>query len=99
MPLKAASLGIAVKNGTCKRCAKCIRNCPTHAMRIYEGEVRVSAELCIGCGECIRVCPWKAIEVRQDNWDSIRKNQNLALAAEPSFYVQAGSCGRAGSLL
>jgi ferredoxin len=67
-------------------------------MRIHKGAVRVDTELCVGCGECIRVCPWKAIEVRQDNWISIRKNPNLLLMADPSFYVQTGSCGRTGSL-
>ena len=92
------SLGIEVRNNACKRCAKCIRSCPTQAMRIYEGDVRVDAELCMGCGECIRVCPWKAIEVRQDSWVTIRQNQDLLLTADPSFYVQTGSCGRTGSL-
>lgn len=67
-------------------------------MRIFQGMVRVDDELCMGCGECIRVCPWKAIEVRQDSWDTIRKNQNLLLTADPSFYVQTGSSGRTGAL-
>ena len=92
-------LGIEIRHSACKRCAKCIRNCPTQAMRIYEGAVRVHSELCMGCGECIRVCPWKAIEVRQDSWVAIRKNQNLLLTADPTFYVQTGSCGKTGSLL
>ncbi len=91
-------LGIEVRHNACKRCAKCIRNCPTQAMRIYEGAVRVDARLCIGCGECIRVCPWKAIEVRQDSWVTIRENHDLLLTGDPSFYVQTGSCGKTGSL-
>ena len=91
-------LGIEVRHDACKRCAKCIRNCPTQAMRLYEGAVRVEAELCMGCGECIRVCPWKAIEVRQDSWVAIRQNRDLLLTADPTFYVQTGSCGKTGSL-
>ncbi|MDR1048989.1 MAG: 4Fe-4S dicluster domain-containing protein [Synergistaceae bacterium] len=91
-------LGIEVKHRACKRCARCIRTCPTQAMRIYGGEVRVRSKLCIGCGECIRVCPWKAIAVRQDSWDDIRRNRNLLLTADPAFYVQTGSCGKAGFL-
>jgi ferredoxin len=67
-------------------------------MKIYQGAVHVDTDLCMGCGECIRVCPWKAIEVRQDSWVTIRKNQDLLLMADPSFYVQTGSCGRTGSL-
>ena len=92
-------LGIEVHTDACKHCAKCIRNCPTQAMRLYEGEVRTHPDLCIGCGECIRICPWKAIEVKQDSWVAIRQNQDLLLTADPSFYVQTGSCGRTGSLL
>jgi ferredoxin len=68
-------------------------------MRIYEGDVKVNAERCMGCGECIRVCPWNAIAVRQDSWVTIRENHDLLLTADPTFYVQTGSCGKTGSLL
>jgi hypothetical protein len=36
--------------------------------------------------------------VRQDSWVALRKTPNLLLTADPSFYVQTGSCGRTGSL-
>ena len=99
MPVETKPLGIEVKDDCCKRCAKCVINCPTQAMRIHEGKVHVNSERCIGCGDCVRVCPWNAIDMLQDSWMAIRQNHDLLFTAEPTFYVQAGSCGKTGSLL
>jgi iron only hydrogenase large subunit-like protein len=41
----------------CSGCMKCIRICPTEAIRVQNNKVNILPELCIDCGECIRVCP------------------------------------------
>ena len=40
---------------------KCMRSCPTAAIRIRNGKARMIEELCVDCGECINVCPSGAI--------------------------------------
>jgi len=41
---------------------KCIRKCPTQAIRYRNRLIQISNELCIDCGACIPVCPQGAIE-------------------------------------
>jgi iron only hydrogenase large subunit-like protein len=45
----------------CTGCTKCVRACPTKAVRIRNERATLFPELCIGCGECIRVCPEGAV--------------------------------------
>ncbi|MGM0452024.1 MAG: [Fe-Fe] hydrogenase large subunit C-terminal domain-containing protein [Thermodesulfobacteriota bacterium] len=45
----------------CTGCTKCVRACPTRAIRIREAKAVHFSELCIGCSECIRVCPEGAV--------------------------------------
>ncbi|MFH1312581.1 MAG: [Fe-Fe] hydrogenase large subunit C-terminal domain-containing protein [Candidatus Eisenbacteria bacterium] len=40
---------------------KCMRSCPTAAIRMRDGKARMIEELCVDCGECINVCPSGAI--------------------------------------
>jgi Fe-S-cluster-containing hydrogenase component 2 len=40
---------------------KCMRMCPTQAIRIRQGKARLIGELCVDCGECIKMCPSGAI--------------------------------------
>lgn len=47
--------------GKCNGRMKCMRACPTQAIRVKDGKARMIEELCVGCGECISVCPSGAI--------------------------------------
>jgi len=40
---------------------KCMRSCPTAAIRMRDGKARMIEELCVDCGDCINVCPSGAI--------------------------------------
>lgn len=52
---------IQIEEKFCTGCTKCVRACPTKAIRIRGQRARVFDHLCIGCGECMRVCPEGAI--------------------------------------
>lgn len=41
---------------------KCLRACPTQAIRLRKGKVIVFDDLCVDCGECINVCPSHVFE-------------------------------------
>lgn len=57
----------------CTGCTKCVRVCPTEALRVRNGKVRLDADRCIDCGDCIRACPFKAIVPVADSLPSIEK--------------------------
>jgi ferredoxin len=50
----------------CIHCTACIPICPTGALDLDRGEMRVSftKDKCIVCELCIKVCPYKAIEIQ-----------------------------------
>lgn len=86
--------GIKIRESQCRGCANCIKSCPTEALRVIEGLVRVLPGLCIDCGECIRSCKDKAITVNEDEWDLIKTREGMILMADPTFYVQVGAYSR-----
>ncbi len=50
----------------CHDCYKCIRHCPSKAIRIKDGSASVIPELCVACGECVKICPAGAKHIRND---------------------------------
>ncbi len=44
-------------------CYTCVRECPSKAIRIQDGQAQVIDERCIGCGNCVRNCSQGAKEV------------------------------------
>ncbi len=86
--------GIKIRESRCRGCANCIKSCPTEALRVIDGLVRILPDLCIDCGECIRAVKNKAITVNDDEWDLIKSREGLILMADPTFYVQVGAYSR-----
>lgn len=56
---------------TCVGCSHCMRVCPTHAIRVWNGKAELMPNRCVDCGECYRVCPVDAIKVEQDDFNLI----------------------------
>lgn len=50
----------------CKACTKCIRVCPTEALRLRNKKIFLDENRCIDCGKCVNVCPFNAIEAISD---------------------------------
>lgn len=48
---------IEIVDERCDGRMKCMRACPTQAIRVRNGKARVIEELCVDCGECINACP------------------------------------------
>lgn len=80
--------GIKIQLSNCKGCARCIRACPTEAMRVFEGKVEILEDLCVDCGECLRKCEDRAIILNEDNWRLLASQDLTVIVADPAFYAQ-----------
>jgi Na+-translocating ferredoxin:NAD+ oxidoreductase RNF subunit RnfB len=69
---------------------KCMRVCPTHAIRVRNGKAAIIEEKCIDCGECISVCPNKAIIPLTDPFGELTKFRHTVAIPSPALYAQFG---------
>jgi iron only hydrogenase large subunit-like protein len=50
----------------CQDCCKCVRHCPSKAIKVVDGRASVVPELCVSCGLCVKICPAGAKHIRDD---------------------------------
>ncbi len=79
---------VKIDKEKCNGCTRCLRVCPTQAMRIRHGKANILTSKCIDCGECIKVCPEKAISSRSDTIDIIDPYKHKLLVFSPVFFGQ-----------
>lgn len=71
---------VILKDEMCIGCTRCLKVCPTEAIRVRDGKARIIDEKCIDCGECIRICPNHAKTAITDSIDIIKKfKYNIAI--------------------
>jgi len=58
------SLSLQVVPGLCTGCLRCVRACPTGALRVRERIPLVLEHLCVECGACIAACEAGALAIR-----------------------------------
>lgn len=57
----------------CIGCTKCVRICPTEAIRVRDGKAEIDNARCIDCSQCVAICPVNAIKIVSDSLDSIKQ--------------------------
>jgi iron only hydrogenase large subunit-like protein len=67
---------------------KCMRICPTAAIRMRDGKARMIEELCVDCGECINVCPSGAIVPLTDPFTQALHFKYTVALPSPVLYSQ-----------
>ena len=72
----------------CTGCTKCVRVCPTEALRVRNGKVQLDATRCIDCGKCVVACPFGAIQTYADHISSIDKFKYKLAIISTSFAGQ-----------
>lgn len=81
---------IHIDNKKCAGRMKCMRICPTQAIRVREGKANIISEKCIDCGECITVCPNDAILPLTDPFGDLGKFKYTIAIPSPPLYAQFG---------
>ncbi|MBM7556166.1 [Fe-Fe] hydrogenase large subunit C-terminal domain-containing protein [Halanaerobacter jeridensis] len=72
----------------CEGCTNCVKNCPTDAIRVHQGQAIIKDEKCIDCGECVRSCQHHAKQISTDGLDKIGDYKHPIVLVAPSFYGQ-----------
>lgn len=70
----------------CIGCSRCMKTCPTEAIRIRNGKAHIQEHRCIDCGTCYETCPVKAIYVKQDDFENIHKYSH-SVALVPAVFL------------
>ncbi len=74
----------------CDARMKCMRVCPTQAIRIRDGKAKIIEEKCVDCGECINICPNEAIIPLTDPIGELSKFKHTVAIPSPALYAQFG---------
>jgi len=69
---------------------KCLRACPTQAVRVRNGKATLLRDRCIDCGECVRTCPNKAFIPRTSSFSDFTGFKYTIALPSPVFYSQFG---------
>ncbi len=72
----------------CTGCNKCVKVCPTYALRVRNGKVVFDSARCVDCGKCIPSCPENAILPVYDNLEQIKKFKYKIAILTSSFSGQ-----------
>jgi iron only hydrogenase large subunit-like protein len=79
---------VLLNEDKCEGCTNCVKNCPTDAIRVHQGQANIKDEKCIDCGECVRSCQHHAKEVATDDLSKIGDYKHPIVLVAPSFYGQ-----------
>lgn len=66
---------IKIVEENCTGCTRCVRVCPTEALRVRNEVVILDDSRCIDCGRCVAACPYDAIQTFADNLSIIEQKK------------------------
>ncbi len=81
---------IRIDTEKCEGRMKCMRICPTQAIRVRNRKAAIIEEKCIDCGECITACPHNAIIPLTDPFGELNKFRFTIAIPSPALYAQFG---------
>lgn len=82
--------GFKILTEKCNGRMRCMRVCPTHAIRVKNGKAKLIPELCIDCGCCLGVCPSGAIVATTITFAELDRFKFKVAVASPALFTQFG---------
>lgn len=79
---------LRIRQEICIGCSRCMRFCPTEALRVVAGKAVIYPDWCVDCGECYRVCPSHAVVVEDDDIAQIFQYRHRILLIPAVFFGQ-----------
>jgi len=77
---------LEIDEGNCIGCSRCMKVCPTEAIRITGGKASIDDDRCIDCGKCHSSCPVDAIYIKQDDFKLVHEFPH-SVALIPSVFL------------
>jgi Fe-S-cluster-containing hydrogenase component 2 len=60
------TIAIRIDHDRCRKCYRCVRVCPTNALKIDHEQVREISERCVLCGTCYKLCAHGAVHFQDE---------------------------------
>ncbi|WP_152004500.1 [Fe-Fe] hydrogenase large subunit C-terminal domain-containing protein [Desulfoluna spongiiphila] len=79
---------VSFDTALCDGCTRCVRGCPTKALRVRKGKVVHKQEACIGCGNCLRICPMGVVRAATTELSQLKKSRISVALVTPILYAQ-----------
>lgn len=71
---------IKINLDDCIGCTRCMRVCPTEAIRIVNGKVKLIEEKCVNCGACLSTCHIHAFHLEKESLEKLKQYRfNIAI--------------------
>jgi Na+-translocating ferredoxin:NAD+ oxidoreductase RNF subunit RnfB len=97
--MKEEFRSILIDGEKCKGRMKCLRACPTQALRVRNGRATLLRDRCIDCGECVSVCPNHAFIPNTSSFSDFSCFKYTVALPSPVFYSQFGKDIRPATVL
>jgi two-component system NtrC family sensor kinase len=79
---------LSISDSKCRRCYRCVRECPTNALKIDQGKVKRIPSRCIYCGLCYKNCAHDAV-IAHTNIEHVLElldsGEKVVICLDPTF--------------
>jgi two-component system NtrC family sensor kinase len=79
---------LSILDSKCRRCYRCVRECPTNALKIDQGKVKRITGRCIFCGICYKHCPHDAVNAHtgaKHVLELLDSHEKVVICLDPTF--------------
>ena len=75
---------VSYKDSNCKKCIKCVKECPMDAISIVNEQVIIDENKCINCDICIQACNQKLLQVKHIDLKDFLNQYDYNIALIPT---------------